>query len=185
MNDQSQKRPQGFSPTELISRERLERYRGKEQGIEAGFARYDYNLELSQKFYPLIGLLEVGLRNALYKSWAEVLGQNWILGEREGILAPRESDKILQARQKLKRDNKSLEVDRIIAELNFGFWTGLFHKHYTPHNHKVIRRVFPYAKNFERDLTKVRVEINELRRFRNRVFSPRTDLVFCQSDKLC
>ena len=154
----------------LISEERLQGYRGKnDNNMEACLKRYQYNIELSKEFYPLLHILEVGLRNSLYMAWAEKLEDDWILKE-EVILGKHELDKISKAKDELKKRSKPIKTGRVMAELNFGFWTSLFNRPYEEHNRTVIKSIFPFAKKKkDQNLKQVRREINKLRHFRNRI----------------
>ncbi len=153
----------------LISEKRLAGYRGKNNSLEACLKRYQYNIQLSKEFYPLLHILEVGLRNSIYEAWSKKLGRNWIL-EEQTVFREQESDKISKARGQLNKQNRPIETGRIIAELNFGFWTSLFHTSYETHNRGIIKDIFPFSAKRDRASVQIRKDIHMLRLFRNRIY---------------
>lgn len=154
----------------LISEERLRGYRGKDNNPKSCLKRYQYDIEISKEFYPLLHVLEIGFRNSLYIAWAENLGDDWLLNKKT-ILRPSEIDKISKARENLQKKSKIPETGQIIAELNFGFWVSLLNDHYGEYNRKLVKRIFPFIqKKSDQDLVKIKKDFNSFRNFRNRIF---------------
>jgi hypothetical protein len=87
------------------------------------------------------------------------------------VLGSREQDAVREAKDKLLRDGKPEEPDRLIAELSFGFWTSLLTSSYDRKFWPVLLRpVFPGAKNRERVISLISGRVHSIRRLRNRVF---------------
>lgn len=59
---------------QLLSSDRLDGYKGKaNNSMVAKTHRYNFNIELSKTFYPLLHLLEISLRNTLHHAFCESL----------------------------------------------------------------------------------------------------------------
>jgi hypothetical protein len=63
-------------------------------------------------------------------------------------------------------------VDRVVAELNLGFWVAMFDAEYEQAlwHGPSLRRVFPNAPRSELGCHKVRAKLHRIRHLRNRVF---------------
>lgn len=160
------------------------------------------NTELSTRYpgvltsasAPLVGVAQVA-------SWLDPdwLARTWPRGIDPLLSSYAEKD-VRKAKAKLfgtDRRTKQLIIPRpgsqaitegqVVAELDFGFWTGLFHGSYVfrsakdprlwggspryPHTMRdLFTRVFPYRAPRFTSVTEVGPLLNELRHFRNRVF---------------
>jgi hypothetical protein len=155
-----------------LSAKRLESYRHhKSESDEQLVACYLWNLQLSESLYPLLSALEVALRNQLHNALTKRLASEQWYDIQPFVLTPAELVEITKAKEGLLRRKKSLEPGRIIAELQFGFWTSLFHASYE----KVlwpdlIHDVFPYSPRWIRERKKLSKRLNQFRHLRNRVF---------------
>ena len=82
-----------------------------------------------------------------------------------------EVDALEKARTKLRRERKRPDVGRIIAELNFGFWTSLLDRRYEqvlwP---AMIKQVFPHMPRRQRTRVNLVERFNEVRQLRHRIF---------------
>jgi hypothetical protein len=157
---------------ELLSDTRLEGYkRGSGNDLAKILHRYNYNIELSNEFYPLLSIFEVAFRNSLHLSWAVHLQDtNWLCNYQKHPLASIESSKIQEAIEELNRKKKPIHENELIAELNLGFWVNLFDHRYLEINKKTIKSNFPNASNKERDIYRIKSELNDIRNLRNRIF---------------
>ena len=162
----------------IISQSRLSTYNND-------ISLYIWNTKLSENFFFLLQNLEVGLRNAIYNAFLkqypkqdffylfETNLNSRYLSKKE--FHSRECWKMLcSVKYKLKKQNIKITQDKIIAELNFGFWTKILQdKHYSNLWRNIFEDVFPY-KNITKsiDVSKYETAIifNDLRVFRNRVF---------------
>ena len=121
---------------------------------------YKVNIELSEAFYPILSLLEVSLRNAVNETLKLHFNDPyWFKNSLPVEFLPFVSE----ATKKLTAQRKSITADRIIAELNFGFWNRLFNRHYTRLLWKPLRLVF---KNTPKHLRQRDTISNELYRIR-------------------
>ncbi len=135
--------------------------------IKKGFFLYQSNIEISQSFYSSLSILEISLRNGINKSFSEYFSNNsW---HRENL--PMElSKQVKEIEIKLTRSRKDPTIDRIVAELNFGFWTMLFNRKYAKIFWKPLLKVFPYIPKENRKRTIVSSKLNHIRTFRNRIY---------------
>lgn len=139
-----------FSDYELnFSPQRMQRYL-----IAAGYdhdraiALYQLNIDISKSFYPLIGALEVALRNRISAVLTDHFNDpNWIINQKNGFMAdssirgdPRQRHhahmdgfllrEVEKAERKIRRQNTRLTSASILAEQSLGFWTEFFEEHY-------------------------------------------------------
>lgn len=155
-----------FSPA------RLKKYLTACDGnIVAALALYRHNIRLCQKFYGLLNIFEVVLRNTINEHFiAHFSDPNWIRNQLVpgGMLEthPQKAtvDKIIADLDKAGKYNN----DRIVSSVTFGFWTYLFTKEPFRRGGKTLLRVFPY----KTPGVGQRVIFNELqaiKAFRNRI----------------
>jgi len=134
-------------------------------------SRYCWNLTLSEALYTPLQNVEIALRNALYRPIAEDKGKDWLLPARQIILQDKERLEVEKAIEFLSHHKKAIEPSRVVAELNFGFWTGLLNRRY---EHKLwpfyLQRVFPFAPARERKRRIFSERFDRIRKLRNRVF---------------
>lgn len=108
-----------------VSDERIEGYRlvPTEDDIEL-FARYFWNTALAEAFYPLLQALEVTLRNSTNDALSQVIRPDWLTGQ-PALLQSNEQRMLNEAIAALRSNRRPVTVGRIIAALNFGFWTAI------------------------------------------------------------
>ena len=106
---------------------------------------YNGNLKISQAFYPLLGVLEVILRNSIHREIAFMYNdKNWIINQKTGFMSDKSLTKkdkrtgklitndyllkeVMSAERKLKRKGASSALaGQVIAEQTLGFWTCFF-----------------------------------------------------------
>jgi hypothetical protein len=153
-----------------FSIERLTSYRIEGENDTAYLPRYLWNMALSKSFYPSLQSLEVAVRNSIHYAISEGLNNNFWFEDHE-LITKSELTTIADAKQILVRHNKSIEPGRIIAELNFGFWTALFNSRYEqilwP---RFLKTAFPSMPRTLRSRANISKRLNRIRYLRNRVF---------------
>ncbi len=133
-------------------------------------SRYVWNLELCAALYKPLHFLEIGLRNSVHNAVTTSTGQSdWF--DNSSILKPRELELVSKVKSDLERRGIEVTPDRIVAGLNFGFWTTLFSSQYeqrifVPHS----ALMFPNMPKRARSRAAVSRRIEDARKLRNRVF---------------
>jgi hypothetical protein len=139
--------------------------------------RYLWNVELSAAFYGPLHLFEIGLRNAVDRSFRLAYGDDWLT--RPGVLAPKEVGLVSNALDELAKWGMPQARGKIIAELMLGFWARLFAKHYEvgswSRGHVYFwpsrsEEIFPHAPKNMRTRKAMSARIEAIKKFRNRVF---------------
>ena len=127
---------------QLLSAERLGPYLlAAKDDFDAALRLYEHNQALSEALYITLQNLEVGLRNRLHGMFTQQFGRAWF--DTEVIRKPAQVRAIQEAKDKLQKVAKPIDPGRIVAELNFGFWTGFFDTCYDqPLWHRHLRAVF-------------------------------------------
>jgi hypothetical protein len=151
--------------------ERLDAYRrdGADTGVT--LARYSLNMALSEALYPTLQYAEIALRNGIHAALARrhctVAWYDAITG-----LPAWQMERIGEAKSSLVKNGKPITPGQMVAELNFGFWTGFFNKLHARNGigHFLAKTVFVHAPKHERDLAKLDLRWKEIRVLRNRVF---------------
>ena len=157
----------------IISQERLQPYINHHSGdIEKAIAHYKANILISESFYPLISILEVGLRNSIDKQFVRRFGDyKWYENiEFIRIVSKYQIDRISEARTNIQSSKKEITTGRIISELTFGFWTSLFDTKFEMTLWKNLRFAFPNCPKENRKRKIVSAKLNRIRKFRNRIF---------------
>lgn len=128
---------------------------------------YKLNIELSEAFYPILSVLEVSLRNAINETLTSYFQDEfWFKNNLPVEFLPFISD----ATQKLTTQSKPITSDRIIAELNFGFWNKLFNRRYTSLLWKPLRLVFKNTPKNLRQRNTIDDVLYRVRTLRNRIY---------------
>ncbi|MBF0368462.1 MAG: Abi family protein [Magnetococcales bacterium] len=154
---------------ENLSPERLSSYLDQNGGdLKAAIHLYEHNTNLSAAFYRPLQGLEVVLRNAIQNQLAKGFQrQDWyddpIFLE---ILQSHHKNALNKARNALARENKPISPGGIVAELSFGFWTGLLGPKYAVLWNRYLYQSFPNKKLQRKQCHK---SLNRIRRFRNRI----------------
>ena len=157
----------------IISTERLTPYlkfhnNDKEKAIQ----HYKSNILISEAFYPLLSILEVGLRNSMvYQLTIWFNDNNWFENEEFIKIANKfQMDKISDAKANILSEKKDITSGRIIAELSFGFWTSLFDSKFEMSLWKTLRLAFPNCPKQIRKRKTMSSKFNSVRKLRNRIF---------------
>lgn len=134
---------------------------------ELGLKLYAWNSALSQALYTPLQGLEVTLRNALGSQLLTAHGPQWFdLNPGPALHYPL-PDQLLKARTELGKKGLTANHGRIVAELNWGFWTGILARRYEPLWRSHFRTVFHAPGPLTRD--KIFLPLDDLRRLRNRI----------------
>jgi len=161
------------------SPERFREYSRTASSDAEAVGRYVWNARLSEALYPALMHLEIALRNNMHMAisgrfpngpWNNV--PCW-MDCTVPILEPDEAKEVRKAKWRLKDKGKPCEVGRMVAELNFGFWSSLLDRRYERSNTlwpHLLRDVFPHAPKTQRKRKVFSARINRIRVLRNRVF---------------
>lgn len=132
---------------------------------------YRHNVRLCQKFYGMLNIFEVALRNAVDRHYRAYFNDNdWIFNQLQtgGMLefSPFRTS-IEDGINKLSTTGK-YTPDKIVAGVTFGFWTYLFNKVPFRKGGQSILQVFP---NRTKGLGQKAIfkELQQIRQFRNRI----------------
>ncbi len=150
-----------------ISEERFEPYAKRTKTPEDALFLYKENIKESKEFYPLLSILEIVLRNKINNSCIEHFdNKNWLSDN-----LPKElTNQINDIKNKLQNSKKPVTNSRILAELNFGFWTTLFNRKYAKIFWKPIHRIFINTPKENRKRATISAKLNHIRTFRNRIY---------------
>ena len=156
-----------------LSTDRLDSYgQSSDPSHDSAVARYLWNAALCESLYPMLHCVEVSLRNRLDTALCRRFGAGWL--DNTTVLQFGELARIDEARQKLaKRGNHSPAHANIVAELNLGFWVGLFTRPYERHDRLwpvLAVPVMSGAPRSERTRGVWWSRLDEIRNLRNRAF---------------
>ncbi len=128
---------------------------------------YKANIELSEAFYPVLSVLEICLRNAINEQLKQYFNDPYWFKNH----LPREFQLfIAEAEQKILSQHKTVTADKIIAELNFGFWNRLFNRNYTGLLWKPLRLIFKNTPKHLRQRDIIADYLFRIRKLRNRIY---------------
>jgi hypothetical protein len=135
--------------------------------FDKAYRLYKANIELSEAFYPILSVLEVCLRNAVNETLkAHFNDPYWF----KNHLPPEFLPSVSEAIQKVSTQRKNITPDRIIAELNFGFWNRLFNRNYTGLLWKELRLIFKNTPKHLRQRDTIADALYRIRTLRNRIY---------------
>ncbi len=161
-----------------ISHERMEAHRPPGGDDLAMIVTYLHNVALCEALYTPLGFLEVALRNSLHTSLAALYGSpNWFA--LPGILESEDAKAVKKVSARIQGQGKAATADRIVSELNFGFWVALLSTPYDaklwrPNKSRALKTSFPRVPKRFRRRHIIYKRYNHLRQFRNRVFHHET-----------
>lgn len=147
---------------------------------------YKANLKTAQAFHPLLGVLEVVLRNKINDILSShFTDADWIINQKTGFMSDHSlrfrhkrtglrkindylKSEIEKAEKRLRKSSTPVTSGKIIAEQSFGFWTELFEvHHYRLLKGKPIQIFISLPTGHGRK--EVNDELIKVRRFRNRI----------------
>ncbi len=178
-----------FSPERIGSFEDHSKADNTPQRI---IARYLFSIAAVEALVPAFHVLEVALRNGIYNAVAaritekkgQAIADCWLdWPEHETLLqndrtkrVATDYDKVQAAKQDILR-RRSLNTGRLIAELSFGFWSGLFASHYGGRSEEMDTKFWPallpvvfsnLPTGYDRGMVAERLA--NIRKLRNRAF---------------
>ncbi len=156
-----------------LSIERLESYGADDANPTVTLARYLLNLALCESLYSPLQLCEVALRNTLHRHLAARLGREDWYDAAGFSLTEWGRQEVEKAKVKIVAANHSVTPGRVVAELQFGFWTSLFEAHYEGRSGFLpvgIRYLFPRLPKSLHNRKGIKRTLEEIRLLRNRVF---------------
>lgn len=130
---------------------------------------YRYNLRLCQRFYGVLNLFEVMLRNAINEHYAAHYSDaDWIVNQADiGKLLEFNKEEIRQTEVGYRRRG-IYNNDKMVASLTMGFWTKLFSKKRYKRGGKTLLQIFP-NKRKGKNQADVYKDLTHIREFRNRI----------------
>jgi hypothetical protein len=135
--------------------------------FDKAYRFYKTNIALSESFYPILSVLEISLRNAVHETLKNYFqDEYWFKNNLPVEFLPFVSE----ATQKLIAQRKTITADRIIAELNFGFWNRLFNRNYTSLLWKPLRLIFKNTPKHLRQRDTIADALYRIRILRNRIY---------------
>jgi len=183
-----------FSQIEsFFSKERLSTYQRilRTTNTHLILKHYIWNINLSKSLYISLQNLEVSLRNSIhynlskyyakkiddYNALRKSIDHNFTLVKHDAwfdlprLLEEREIYKIKQTTSNLLKHYKEITTGKIVAELNFGFWSRLFASDYEIKIwHRCIKEIFPNMPRSIRTRKTLSKRMNKFRKLRNRIF---------------
>lgn len=132
---------------------------------------YRHNVKLCQKFYCVLNIFEVVLRNAINEHYkAYFADPDWIRNQlkRGGMLEFHpQKDAVEKNIAELVQDGKYTN-DRVVSSVTFGFWTYLFNKKPFRLGGQSILKIFP-ARTTGLGQRAIFNELKHIKDFRNRI----------------
>ncbi len=156
-----------------VSISRIEAYRVSGDDNHETLTKCVWNICLSEALYPVLQNLEIGLRNTLHAAAEKSFGTSSWYGGRASILRASEQQQVTEAEAKLTRLGRPIEPNRVIAELDFGFWTSLFDSRYDRsliNRRDFLKDAFPLMPRRFRTRHTLSGRLNNIRKLRNRIF---------------
>lgn len=167
-----------------LSRERMQAYslESDRDSVDAA-ARYLWNMALGAAITPVLHLVEVALRNAIYEVGCETTSHRRLttgtvrcwLDAVPTLLEPREAAEVVTAIQRLGTNPRRHTPGHLVGQLGFGFWIGLCER---PYEHgrssgpqlwpRAVKR-FQNAPRTDRHRAAIRSALIDLRDYRNMV----------------
>ena len=155
---------------QVLSPARLNKYAQASGNEKAKTLRlYQYNIKLSQRFYGVIGMFEIMLRNAINTHYKQYFNDdNWIINQaRPNGLLEQEASEIVR----IQRTYTNMGVynnDKMVASFTFGFWTYLFTRRNYRIGGKTLLQIFPNKAHGLKQ-TDIYKQLTAIREFRNRI----------------
>lgn len=162
-----------FNEYELaFSPARLSKYKAECGGDKRkAMTLYRYNVKLCQKYYAVLNIFEIILRNAVDRHFRALYKDpNWIENQLQtgGMLAysPQRADALKHIND-LKKKGK-FTPDKVVSAQSFGFWTYMFNKIPFNAGGKKLLDIFP-NKQVGLGQKAVYNELQDIKQFRNRI----------------
>ncbi len=161
-----------------LSTERLQSFiQNETDTLDIILERYKNNIRISQALYPELSILEVTLRNAINSTLCKHISETWLEDEikQQKFLFTHEYSKLVKAYNDTQQEYKPQDftIGKVIANLNFGFWTGLCSKKYNSeiwNKGRCFQGIFPNYPTGKQQISNFSKKLNSIRSLRNRIF---------------
>lgn len=137
---------------------------------------YCENIKYSQKFYSLLNVFEIALRNKINYLYSNLYVHNWISEFKNNqIVRPYLITQINEAINKIQKKKTACNNSDLVGALHFGFWVELFDCTYLIKNKLQIHQIH-YIFGIKKALInktntqKIHKELSLIRDCRNRIF---------------
>jgi len=127
---------------------------------------YIWNIQISAAFWGGFHFLEILLRNAIHQKLSEY-SQSGAWWETDLPLHQSDRDYMYEAVAKLNNQKKPTAPDRVITQLHFGLWVGLFARAY--HASLWLGNLEEIFPNFKGSRQEIHIALESLRKLRNRI----------------
>ena len=145
--------------------------------VDTLIQRYKTNLRISQALYPELSTLEVTLRNAIDTMLKTCISETWLEDEikQKRILTDHEHAKLITAYNDIKKEynDSDFSIGKVIANLNFGFWTNMCSKWYCSNIWNkgcCFKGVFVNYPSNVNQIGVIAAKLRSIRYLRNRIF---------------
>lgn len=134
-------------------------------------AAYAHNMLLAGSIGFLLSVVEVAFRNSMDRQLSAMYPdhKNWWDAWQEKPHFTSEMELIKIAIHNLEKRNEPCTKDKVVAELHFGFWCGLFNAKFQMTLWEKLRLGFPYCPQHLRQRGNISARLNMIRLLRNRV----------------
>jgi hypothetical protein len=156
-----------------FSVERLDAYGDSNVAPSVVLGRYLLNMALCESLYSPLQLCEVALRNSLHAHLSARCARPDWYDSASFALTPWAVEEVAKAKDKIAKSNRLVTPGRVVAELQFGFWTSLFEARYEERNGYLpagIKAVFPRMPKSLHSRKGIKRDLEAIRTLRNRVF---------------
>ena len=161
-----------FEYENAFSPARLNRYLASCAGnTTKALTLYRYNVKLCQKFYGILNIFEVVLRNAINNHYKIIFNdEDWIehqLGEGGMLEKAPHKNEVIKIISTLRRNGR-YSNDKVVSSVSFGFWTHMFTQKPFRLGGQNLLRIFP-NRTMGLGQRAIFNELMEIKTFRNRI----------------
>lgn len=147
-----------------ISQPQFQPYLDRADGdLELGLRHYVWNAALASSMHGPLHVLEITLRNAVHDRMKRHHGASWF--DLPNMLKSSEKHMVDEVRLDLIKRNGVSTPDKIIAELSFRFWVGIFARKYDRLWWSTLHTIF--SPQIQRN--DLHEQLDRLRTLRNRI----------------
>jgi hypothetical protein len=172
-------KPFSYSTSEIgnieaaLSRDRFTPYVAEVNDRRVALALYEWNSLVSAALYVPLQNVEIAMRNNFHRELSRLFGSAWPADVKFLALNPRFHSDVFDATDRLRRRQLSVDTQRIVEELPFGFWTTMLGRRY---EHSLwapaLRAAFPRFRLFcgrTPSRNEIASRFDYLRELRNRI----------------
>jgi hypothetical protein len=157
-----------------ISSARLLRYRSPMGDDLETAVNYLWNMALAESLYCSLNAVEIALRNTIHDTLPAHFGVP-IWYDRAGLLEPYQANEVAGMKKRIISYGNPVTPDRVVSELNFGFWVTILSRNYDSRfwqalRGTTLRKAFPRVPRRERQRVTIHAHYNAIRELRNPVF---------------